>query len=245
MKTYWFAILVCMAVAPLCRAASDLDAFERNAARAKQLGATHIVITEDLPPALWEMDVPGDPYPAWYMYHPGLLKIFPPAALEKYVDRGLRGKSGGPAAGALRSAAAPGFEGRLHGQRTARAAGGVLRRSPRFARPARGPRQSLTHRPLCAVRGPAGHAGALSGGFAETAEAAARSGGFFLHHHRRGFGLMLDAGPLSRVERTDLLPAPPHGRSRGGLPHRAPRCRRADGPADQPWTWWRLRPASG
>jgi len=55
--------------------------------RAKQLGATHIVITEDLPPALWEMDVPGDPYPAWYMYHPGLLKIFPPAALEKYIDR--------------------------------------------------------------------------------------------------------------------------------------------------------------
>src|ERR1039458_5248898 len=87
MKTSCFAILACMAVAPLCRAASDLEAFERNAARAKQLGATHIVITEDLPPALWEMDVPGDPYPAWYMYHPGLLKVFPPAALEKYIDR--------------------------------------------------------------------------------------------------------------------------------------------------------------
>jgi hypothetical protein len=87
MKTSCFAILACIAVAPLCRAASDLEAFERNAARAKQLGATHIVITEDLPPALWEMDVPGDPYPAWYMYHPGLLKIFPPAALEKYIDR--------------------------------------------------------------------------------------------------------------------------------------------------------------
>jgi hypothetical protein len=87
MKTHWFAILACMAAAPLCSAAADLEAFERNAARAKQLGATHVVITEDLPPALWEMDVPGDPYPAWYMYHPGLLKIFPPAALEKYVDR--------------------------------------------------------------------------------------------------------------------------------------------------------------
>ena len=88
MKTYWFAILACIAAAPLCRAASDLEAFERNAARAKQLGATHMVITEDIPPALWEMDVPGDPYPAWYMYSPGLLKIFPPAALEKYVDKG-------------------------------------------------------------------------------------------------------------------------------------------------------------
>jgi hypothetical protein len=33
------------------------------------------------------MDVPGDPYPAWYMYHPSLLKTFPPPTLEKYVDR--------------------------------------------------------------------------------------------------------------------------------------------------------------
>ncbi|MGP8244297.1 MAG: hypothetical protein ACLQVN_07235 [Bryobacteraceae bacterium] len=82
-----FAVLVCMAAAPLCGAAADLEAFERNAARAKQLGATHVVITEDIPPALWEMDVPGDPYPAWYMYHPGLLKIFPPAALAKYIDK--------------------------------------------------------------------------------------------------------------------------------------------------------------
>jgi hypothetical protein len=74
-------------LASFCRADSGLDLFERNAARAKQLGATHVLITEDLPPALWEMDVPGDPYPAWYMYHPGLLKIFPPAVLEKYEDR--------------------------------------------------------------------------------------------------------------------------------------------------------------
>jgi hypothetical protein len=84
--TLCFALAACIA-APVCRAASSLETFERNAARAKQLGATHIVITEDIPPALWEMDVPGDPYPAWYMYHPGLLKIFPPSALEKYIDR--------------------------------------------------------------------------------------------------------------------------------------------------------------
>jgi hypothetical protein len=79
-------VIAGIAMAPLCRAETALEAFERNAARAKQLGATHVVITEDLPPALWEMDVADDPYPAWYMYHPGLLKIFPPAALEKYVD---------------------------------------------------------------------------------------------------------------------------------------------------------------
>lgn len=81
------SVLACMVAAPLCAGAYTLEAFERIALRAKQLGATHVVITEDIPPALWEMDVPGDPYPAWYMYHPGLLKIFPPAALENYVDK--------------------------------------------------------------------------------------------------------------------------------------------------------------
>jgi hypothetical protein len=87
MRTHYFAVLACLAAAPLCRADAALDAFERNAARARQLGATHVAITDDLPPALWEMDVPGDPYPAWYMYQPSLLKTFPPAALEKYVDK--------------------------------------------------------------------------------------------------------------------------------------------------------------
>lgn len=60
--------------------------FERNAVRAKRAGVTHVLITEDLPPALWEFDTPGDPYPAWYIYHPSLLKIFPPAALRPYVS---------------------------------------------------------------------------------------------------------------------------------------------------------------
>ena len=80
------AFIACLTLAGFCRAA-DAGSFERNAARAKQLGATHFLITEDIPPALWEMDTPGDPYPAWYMYHPGILKIFPPAALEKYIDK--------------------------------------------------------------------------------------------------------------------------------------------------------------
>jgi len=38
------------------------------------------------------MDVPGDPSPAWHMCHPGLLKIFPPAELERYVDKDYAGK---------------------------------------------------------------------------------------------------------------------------------------------------------
>jgi hypothetical protein len=92
MKISLYALAVCLSVARLRGADASLDAFERNAARAKQLGATHIPITEDIPPALWEMDAPGDPYPAWYMYHPGLLKIFPPAALAKYVDQGYAEK---------------------------------------------------------------------------------------------------------------------------------------------------------
>jgi hypothetical protein len=91
MKIIPFAAVAFVAASSMCRADAASDSanavFERNAARAKQLGATHVLITEDIPPALWEMNVPGDPYPAWYMYHPGLLKIFPPAALEKYVDR--------------------------------------------------------------------------------------------------------------------------------------------------------------
>ena len=86
MKRINVTLLGGMIFSHVCLAAG-FDSFERNAARAKQLGATHFLITEDIPPALWEMDVPGDPYPAWYMYHPGLLKIFPPAALEKYVDK--------------------------------------------------------------------------------------------------------------------------------------------------------------
>lgn len=67
-------------------AASDSEEFERNTIRAKRAGVTHLLITEHFPPALWQFDVPGDPYPAWYIYQPGLLKIFPPASLQRYVN---------------------------------------------------------------------------------------------------------------------------------------------------------------
>ena len=65
--------------------AENLTAFESFARRAKQSGATHIVLTaEDLPWAYWQMDTPGDPYPAWAMSNVGLLKVVPPAALKPY-----------------------------------------------------------------------------------------------------------------------------------------------------------------
>src|ERR1035438_6207564 len=42
------------------RKAADLALFERKAGLAKELGATHMIVTEGLPLATWEMD-PNDP----------------------------------------------------------------------------------------------------------------------------------------------------------------------------------------
>jgi hypothetical protein len=70
--------------------------FEDFARKAKKSGATHIVLTaEDLPWAMWQMDTPGDPYPAWAMSNVGLLKVAPPDALQSmlpkdYADMVLR-----------------------------------------------------------------------------------------------------------------------------------------------------------
>jgi hypothetical protein len=64
----------------------NLADFESFARSAKQSGATHIVITaEDLPWAAWQMDTPGDPYPAWAMSNVGLLKVSPPEALKPFL----------------------------------------------------------------------------------------------------------------------------------------------------------------
>jgi hypothetical protein len=67
------------------REAGDLALFERKAALAQELGATHMVVTEGLPLARWEMD-PNDPYPMWFVHHASLLKIFPPKDVQPYVD---------------------------------------------------------------------------------------------------------------------------------------------------------------
>jgi hypothetical protein len=92
------------------RTTADLARFERRAALARELGGTHVSITEDLPPALWEFNPPvkayperipsggsmrsdvssagsaDDPYPAWFIYRVSLMKIFPPPELQPYVD---------------------------------------------------------------------------------------------------------------------------------------------------------------
>jgi len=67
------------------RDAEDLARFEHRAALSRQLGATQMVVTEGLPLAMWEMDK-DDPYPAWFVHHATLFKIFPPAAIQPYVD---------------------------------------------------------------------------------------------------------------------------------------------------------------
>lgn len=64
------------------------DDFEQFVARAKKAGATHIQINaEDLPLAYWEMTPPGDPYPAWVISNPGILKTFTPGALRQYIPQ--------------------------------------------------------------------------------------------------------------------------------------------------------------
>lgn len=70
------------------RYSDSLQSFEAFARRAKQSGATHIVITaEDLPWALWMLDTPGDPYPAWAMSNIGIFKVATPDALKPYLPQ--------------------------------------------------------------------------------------------------------------------------------------------------------------
>ena len=67
------------------RQTDDLAFFEKKAAFSKELGATHMLVTDGLPPATWETD-PADPYPMWFVHHASLLVIFPPKELEPFVD---------------------------------------------------------------------------------------------------------------------------------------------------------------
>lgn len=85
----FFSLALTLLLAALAHAQpaapTDFAEFERKAALSKELGATHLLITEGLPLATWEFDE-GDPYPAWFMHHASLLKIFPPKDVQPYVD---------------------------------------------------------------------------------------------------------------------------------------------------------------
>lgn len=64
----------------------SLEEFETYAIQAKEAGFTHVKITYDIPLSMWQFDTPDDPYPAWYVFRPSLLKIFPPEKLQPYMD---------------------------------------------------------------------------------------------------------------------------------------------------------------
>ncbi|HEU5077964.1 MAG TPA: hypothetical protein VFT72_02055 [Opitutaceae bacterium] len=85
----WAFALAALISTSLSAAPSDaenLAVFERKATLAKQLGATHVPITDALPPALWEFQPAGDPYPAWYIQRPDFLKLYAPPELRPFVD---------------------------------------------------------------------------------------------------------------------------------------------------------------
>jgi hypothetical protein len=75
---------------PAQRDAEDLAQFEHDAAQVKARGGTRVPITTGLPPSLWQFgprdDPNPDPYPGWFVNNHSLLKIFPPAELQPFVD---------------------------------------------------------------------------------------------------------------------------------------------------------------
>lgn len=82
-------IILSVAASGSTRAQSlSLEEFEKYVIQAKEAGFTHVKITYDIPLSMWQHDVPGDPYPAWYVFRPSLLKIFPPKILQPYTDMG-------------------------------------------------------------------------------------------------------------------------------------------------------------
>lgn len=81
-------------VRPASRAQDDLAFFERKAALSKELGATHVLVTEGLPLATWQID-PPDPYPMWFVGHAGMLTIFPPKDMQPYVNAAYSAKVSG------------------------------------------------------------------------------------------------------------------------------------------------------
>ena len=85
MLTFATAILQTAYLRAQTPAQDDLALFEKKAALSKELGATHLLVTEGLPLATWEME-PDDPYPMWFVHHAGILIIFPPKDVQPYVD---------------------------------------------------------------------------------------------------------------------------------------------------------------
>lgn len=63
----------------------DIERYRQEAGLLRNLGATQMNITKWMPIARFELDR-DDPYPAWFTHHIALFKMFPPAALQPYMD---------------------------------------------------------------------------------------------------------------------------------------------------------------
>lgn len=63
----------------------NISQFEEFVKMAKELGATHIFVS-DMPKSRWqwEMDL-NDPYPNWSMFNASIFKILPPPEIAKYI----------------------------------------------------------------------------------------------------------------------------------------------------------------
>ncbi len=69
---------------PINNCELSLEEFERRVKKAKELGATHVFISEVHKSRwVWEEDL-SDPYPAWGMLNPSLFKIILPDELKEY-----------------------------------------------------------------------------------------------------------------------------------------------------------------
>ncbi|UZK67324.1 hypothetical protein [Sphingomonas sp. M1-B02] len=64
----------------------DIERFAKKAALQRDLGATQMNITEELPFAHFELDA-EDPYPAWFAHHISLFKVFPSAVMAPFMDK--------------------------------------------------------------------------------------------------------------------------------------------------------------
>jgi hypothetical protein len=72
-------------VTPLNTDVTDLSKFEEKVAKAKESGATHILVTEvEKSRWIWERDR-SDPYPNWGMLYSSLFKIIVPDELKKWL----------------------------------------------------------------------------------------------------------------------------------------------------------------
>lgn len=85
--------MVIFNVTPINTDVTDLQSFEEKVIKAKELGATHVLVTEITKNRwYWEEDL-SDPYPNWGMLNSSLFKIIVPEALKKWIPEEYASKN--------------------------------------------------------------------------------------------------------------------------------------------------------